>query len=254
MATVEDLPEELLARILQNAGDVAFRYAAVVGTPAAPAAHERRAADTSLLPCCRHSTLSLVCRRWHSTVLNPELLRCVSVNLARSPWKQNLQSFCAWLSARAAGHVEQLDALLSPFPGAWPSAGAELQAAALTAALACCADTLTALKLQSYGVIRAPWDVSATVSALTQLRSLSIRSDAGVPAPVSLAAFSNVECLELIPCPRPVVVLNGNLPPSLTSLALQLHSHKGPLPTQVSTARLVQCMPSASAAFLRWNQ
>jgi hypothetical protein len=88
-------------------------------------------------------------------------------------WQRQLCSFCPWLTRRAAGHVEQLELYLGRFPG--EAAYAKEWTGILAAALACCADKLTVLMLDSNGRA-APLDVSAIVGALGQLRTLTIET------------------------------------------------------------------------------
>jgi hypothetical protein len=133
----------------------------------------------------------------------------------------------AWLSRRAAGHVEQLHLHLGDYRNEQDSS-AELLAA-LTTSLTSCAARLADVQLSVIG-LQVPWDVSATVSALSHLRRLVIVTDSKRLVASSMAALTALEDLKLGFSP---VKLCGPLPLTLTRLELRLFVDTAMLPAQV---------------------
>jgi hypothetical protein len=105
--------------------------------------------------------------------------------------------------------------------------------AVLATALAGCAKKLTVLKLASHGS-QASWDVSATACALPRLHTLVLKTSSKIMVTSSLAALTTLSRLELHGGGGVSFELNADLPPSLTSLALELYDFDGPLPAQVN--------------------
>jgi hypothetical protein len=129
--------------------------------------------------------------------------------------------------------VEQLELWLGDFPGS-DGSSSEL-AALLSDALRCCAARLVTLQLSMTGCQAPSWDVSATVGALSHLRSLTIRSSAKLAVTSSLAALTALEELEVHSTHHPSIDIRVALPPTVTSLALGLCGDNAMLSSQVGS-------------------
>ncbi|KAL4457661.1 hypothetical protein ABPG75_012526 [Micractinium tetrahymenae] len=183
----------------------------------------------------RHQAVPLVCRRWAQAVVSPHLLRHIAFDSATGPRAppgpsvaQRARSFCAWLGAHAAGHVQDLELCISTAhhedsddstSSSFPEVVAMLTACAAGGSL-----QRLHLHLQSVPGLRLPASLAA---ALSSLHSLSVEIDeGGFTLDVPLAAWSCLRELRVAAHTtweggwRLVLTPAATLPPSLTKLHL----------------------------------
>lgn len=154
--TLHDLPDELLLLVFDGFGlEARCELHVPASSPAATIGAPRRGTTRSCT-CRSLRDLAPVCRRWRALVNSPHFLRELLVSIRSWGWSwsageddeeqglkeerrfmRHAHSFCEWLAAQAAGHVQQLHVILSPPTGLSARSGDEVSAS-IAAALAVC--------------------------------------------------------------------------------------------------------------------
>ena len=188
--------------------------------------------------CCRHAALPLACRRLHSLLYSPRLLRDVSIVVTPSG-SQEVQSLLSWLVARCAGHMQRLYLYMGMELLEQDEVAQADLAAQLPAALAACgaAGGLAEMTAVGYSDKRTPpLLIGSWAAALRGLTRLDLYWSGELHITAPLHRCEVLDSLRL--SGRPVrVAAATSLPPALSELSIGASKyaagHALPLPPQV---------------------
>ena len=171
---------------------------------------------------CRHTYLPLVCRRLHSLLYSPRLLRHVSIVVTPSS-SQEVQSLLSWLAARCTGRMQHLDLHigLDYLEEEEASTCAEI-GAQLAPFLAACgaAGGLETLAIDVESEIRlSPLLIGGWAAAFRGLKHLTLSWSGELQITSPLRCLESLQSLRLQGAPLRLPA-GAALPPSLAALSI----------------------------------